>query len=188
MLHMSHKRDSVSIADAVKDLNIVPVAISYEYDPCDSDKARELESHYRTGSYSKRPGEDMESIVRGITGYKGRVHVAFGEPLNEKSDNAGEVAASVDAQILSLLRFFPVNHAAAQKLANRNQTAALPDSAQRPLEAEVQQAHEWLDGRLREIPSEQHLWFLGVYANALLRSSGIDVRQLQDPLAEEAPL
>lgn len=187
MLYMSHKRDGVSITDAVKDLNIVPVAISYEYDPCDGDKARELESHYRTGSYSKRPGEDMESIVRGITGYKGRVHVAFGQPLSEKLDSAREVATSVDAQILSLLRFFPVNHAAAQKLATRNQTTALPDSAEPPSEVAMQQAHEWLDGRLREIPSEQHLWFLGVYANALLRSSGIDVRQLQDPLAEEAP-
>jgi len=186
MLHMSHKRDGVSLSEAVRDLNIVPVAISYEFDPCDGDKARELESHYRSGSYSKRPGEDMESIVRGITGHKGRVHVAFGSPLGEGLESAQKVAAAVDDQILGLSRFFPVNYAAAEKLATRNQVSALPDSVEMPEREALRQAHEWLDGRLRGMSPEQHPWFLGVYANALLRSSGLDVRQLQDPLAEEA--
>ncbi|XOZ34193.1 1-acyl-sn-glycerol-3-phosphate acyltransferase [Halomonadaceae bacterium KBTZ08] len=188
MLHMSHKRDGTSISEAIKALNIVPVAISYEYDPCDRDKARELESHYRLGSYSKRPGEDMESIVRGITGHKGRVHVAFGTPLSETFENAQAAANGVDDQILSLLRFFPVNHAAAEKLATRNQAGPLPERADQPSRAQLKQAHEWLDNRLRDIPPEQHPWFLGVYANALLRSAGIEVAQLRDPLAEEAPL
>lgn len=186
MLHMSHKRERVSLADAVRELRIVPVAVSYEYDPCDADKARELESHYRTGSYSKRPGEDMESIVRGITGQKGHVHVAYGQPLGDGLETAQDVASAVDQQILSLLRFFPVNHAAASKLATRNQAAALPADAATPEPEELQHAHQWLDKKLRELPAEQHSWFLGVYANGLLRASGIDVQSLRDPLAQEA--
>lgn len=185
MLHMSHKRDGMSLSEAIRELNIVPVTISYEYDPCDRDKARELASQYQTGSYSKRPGEDMESIVRGITGYKGRVHVAFGEPLEAGLETAQDAAAAVDAQIVSLLRFFPVNHAAADKLATRNLVAALPDGIARPARQEIQRAHEWLDAKLRELPEEHHTWFLGGYANGLLRSSGIDVQQHQDSLAEE---
>lgn len=185
MLHMSHKRDGVSLPEAIRDLRIVPVAVSYEYDPCDADKARELASQYQTGSYSKRPGEDMESIVRGITGHKGRVHVAFGQPLEGGLETAQEAASAVDAQIVSLLRFFPVNHAAADKLATRKLVAALPDSVTRPAPDALQRAHEWLDTKLRELPEEQHPWFLGGYANGLLRSAGIGVQQLQDPFAEE---
>ena len=186
MLHMSHKREGCRLADAVQDLNIVPVAVSYEFDPCDSDKARELASQYETGSYSKRPGEDMESIVHGITGHKGRVHVAFGQPLGSGLETAQDAAAAVDDQIVSLLRFFPVHYAAADKLASRNLVAALPDDAERPTSDELQRAHGWLDAKLRELPTEQHRWLLGGYANGLLRASGIDVQQLQDPLAEEA--
>lgn len=186
MLHMSHKREGVRLSEAVQDLHIVPVAVSYEYDPCDVDKARELAAQYQTGNYSKRPGEDMESIVRGITGYKGRVHVAFGQPLEDAPETAQDVGAAVDAQIVSLLRFFPVNHAAADKLATRKLVPALPDGIASPSPAELRQAHEWLDGKLRELPEDQHIWFLGGYANGLLRSAGMDVQQLQDPLAEEA--
>ncbi len=92
----------------------------------------------------------------------------------------------MDSQILSLLRFFPVNYAAADKLASRNLVAALPDDATGPSPEDRRSAHEWLDAKLRELPTEQHLWLLGGYANGLLRASGIDVQQLQDPLAEEA--
>lgn len=49
------------------------MSISYEYDPCDQAKARELYIRATTGTYSKAPGEDDTSIANGITGYKGRV-------------------------------------------------------------------------------------------------------------------
>ena len=58
-------------------LNIVPVSISYEYDPCDALKANELNALAQEGEYEKGQFEDIESIVKGITGNKGRVHVAL---------------------------------------------------------------------------------------------------------------
>ncbi len=56
MFHMSCKDEP--FAELVKALNIVPVSISYEFDPCDQAKARELHTRATTGSYAKAPGED----------------------------------------------------------------------------------------------------------------------------------
>jgi len=69
MFHMSRKDEP--FAEALAALNLVPVSISYEYDPCDQAKARELQIRASTGGYEKAPGEDDASIALGITGYKG---------------------------------------------------------------------------------------------------------------------
>ncbi len=67
-----------SMLDHLEALHLVPLAISYEYDPCDAMKAYELFVTARDGAYIKSAGEDALSMMNGITGYKGRVHVAFG--------------------------------------------------------------------------------------------------------------
>ena len=67
--------------DALMDLNIVPICISYEYIPCDIQKAREMYIS-QTQEYIKQPNEDFNSIVGGIVGYKGGVNVCFGKPIN----------------------------------------------------------------------------------------------------------
>jgi hypothetical protein len=59
------------------------VAISYELDPCDQQKAQELYEKAKTGEYEKSEFEDIENIVFGIVGQKGAVHVDFGQPLLE---------------------------------------------------------------------------------------------------------
>lgn len=80
---MSRKEEP--FGDVIRSLNLIPVSISYEYDPCDSAKARELYIRATTGSYTKTPGEDDVSIALGITGYKGRVHVNFAPPITNSS-------------------------------------------------------------------------------------------------------
>ena len=67
------------------ELNIIPLSISYEYEPCDIRKARELLIS-RTQKYVKGPKEDMHSIVSGIRQWKGNVHLNIGTPLT-----AGEI-------------------------------------------------------------------------------------------------
>jgi len=67
--------------DALMDLNIVPICISYEYIPCDIQKVREMYIS-QTQEYIKQPNEDFNSIVGGIVGYKGGVNVCFGQPIN----------------------------------------------------------------------------------------------------------
>ena len=61
MFHMSRKDEP--FADVILSLNLTPVSISYEYDPCDAAKARELFIRASTGTYSKAPGEDDASIA-----------------------------------------------------------------------------------------------------------------------------
>jgi hypothetical protein len=100
---------SESLADYVRKLQIVPVSISYEFDPCDESKARELYVIEKHGGYEKQEHEDVASIANGIIGFKGNVHLAFGEPLQGDYQSAEDVAADLDRQILSNYVLHPTN-------------------------------------------------------------------------------
>src|SRR5690606_30812757 len=102
--------------EAIAALNLVPVSIAYCFDPCDLDKARELHERETTGSYQKRPHEDLASIYKGIVGDKGAVHVAFGEPLAAPLADDDEVAAWLDRQIVGRYRLQPTNLIAWRRL------------------------------------------------------------------------
>lgn len=99
MFYMSRKKSGLGFDEAMNQLHIVPVSIAYEYDPCDADKARELEIRARTGTYKKTEGEDTNQIVRGLTGYKGHVHVHFGAPITDSPDNPKALAAHIDLEM-----------------------------------------------------------------------------------------
>jgi len=71
--------------------NILPVALSYEYDPCDLMKAVEIYSLANNIPYEKTHQADFQSMITGIQGYKGRVEIAFCSPLSEEDyRNIGE--------------------------------------------------------------------------------------------------
>ena len=65
------------------ELNIAPIAISYEYEPCDIQKAIEVTVSKLGGSYKKADGEDIRSILYGIRMPKGNVHIAICEPITQ---------------------------------------------------------------------------------------------------------
>lgn len=67
---------------AIQRFNIVPISISYEIEPCDILKVRELVLSSKS-SYVKIDGEDFRSVIGGIVGKKGKVNLAFGKPINE---------------------------------------------------------------------------------------------------------
>lgn len=113
MFYMEGKKQQLIFADYMASLNIVPVCISYENDPCDSDKVNELLQKQQHGQYQKGEFEDIDSIVKGIVGFKGRVHVAFGKPLTAEYQNADELADAIDQAIWQLYQLYPVNYAAA---------------------------------------------------------------------------
>lgn len=92
----------LDFSEFISSLNIVPVAISYEYDPCAELKARELYSLDKEGVYKKAPYEDITSIASGISGYKGHVHLSYGAPMTEKFDTPDQVSDWLDQQIISL--------------------------------------------------------------------------------------
>jgi len=92
-------------------LNVRPISLSYEWDPCDSFKVRELLMIEKNGSYEKAPGEDEMSMAIGITGHKGRVHLHFCNTIpwavEEGVRTERVLAALVDKSIFSGYKIFP---------------------------------------------------------------------------------
>lgn len=109
MFHVEGRKRKVAFSEYIRSLNIVPVAISYENDPCDLDKARELDEKLNNGSYQKTEFEDIESIVKGIVGYKGKISVRFGRVIDHNVDKPEELAIEIDKQIHELYKLYPVN-------------------------------------------------------------------------------
>ena len=124
MLALS-KGKGQDFATATGELNLIPVSISYEYDPCDADKAREIYSAQQGTAYVKKEFEDLDTIQKGILGYKGRIHVNFGQPVGEGFENADALAAEVDRQIFSHYQLFPTNIIAWQMQGNSEGIEAL---------------------------------------------------------------
>lgn len=133
MFYMSHRKQR-SFAEMVERLNIVPVSISYELDPCDAMKARELAAIASTGKYQKTEFEDIDSIVRGITGDKGHVHVDFGKPIRGNFETPEALAAEIDRQILGGYYLHATHLAAAEQAEN--------DQAQEKFQLRLQQVDE----------------------------------------------
>jgi hypothetical protein len=113
MFHVEGRRQKIDFASYIKSLKIVPVAISYENDPCDIAKAKELYEKATLGSYEKGELEDIESIIQGIVGEKGKIHVAFGDVIEQDFATPDALAEEIDRQVHLLYKLFPINLLAA---------------------------------------------------------------------------
>ncbi|WP_052074485.1 1-acyl-sn-glycerol-3-phosphate acyltransferase [Shewanella mangrovi] len=142
-------------ADYVKSLNIVPVAISYEWDPCDVAKAKELHCIAESGCYEKQHSEDIDSIVAGFTGQKGHIHLAFGQPLQGEYESAEAVANAINEQIWQLYRVQASNQFAYKKLQDDNA---------KPATADEQQAQQMLNTRMQHLSAQEAALLLQMYA------------------------
>lgn len=110
MLYLSKKGTGVSFQDLIKSMNIVPVAVSYEYDPNDINKGREeILRKAHDGAYEKKRYEDLISMARGMKCQKGRVHMSIGTPLSGDFADANEVAREIDRQIHLGYRLWDTN-------------------------------------------------------------------------------
>jgi 1-acyl-sn-glycerol-3-phosphate acyltransferase len=118
MFCLSEPEDTIK---ALADLHIVPVSISYEWESCDILKALELyESQYT--KYTKKPGEDLNSILTGIIQYKGQVHIEICQPISKaelssldsltKNEYHKAVASLIDSRIHTAYRLYPNNYIA----------------------------------------------------------------------------
>jgi 1-acyl-sn-glycerol-3-phosphate acyltransferase len=161
MLYLKKKKQGVSFPDAIRSLQIVPVAISYEYDPCDLRKVRELYERETTGRYEKSQYEDIQSIVEGITGNKGHVHVAFCEPLVDTFETPDQLAAEIDRAICQAYRLHGSNWLATEAL------GVLAEAPGAAAEVTVQQRQAFNE-RLNRVPIEHQHWFKTMYANPVI--------------------
>lgn len=118
MLLLAYRGENPDLTYWLERVNVVPISVSYELDPCAPLKAMELYTRDTTGTYEKDQREDFRSIVQGIKGFKGRVHLAFSEAIkpeelmqngdpNSNAMDAEGFALRVDASITSGLRTFP---------------------------------------------------------------------------------
>ncbi len=162
MLAMSRDKQTESFSDLINALGIVPVSIAYELDPCDGMKAREMYLRSTTGTYAKAEQEDVASIAAGISGQKGRVHVAFGTPLVGEFDGPDAVAAEIDRQIISLYCLHPTNLQAWQML--QGPGAAVPETLTREAGS---CSDAQFRARIESLPEEQRRFALATYANAV---------------------
>ena len=113
MLYLSKKKEGCSFSELIKKCNIVPVAISYQYDPNDINKGREeVTKEHNDGKYEKKKYEDLISMVKGLRCQKGQVHVSIGNPLEGEYNTPEEVAAALDREIHLNYRLFDTNYLA----------------------------------------------------------------------------
>ncbi|MDR0766559.1 MAG: 1-acyl-sn-glycerol-3-phosphate acyltransferase [Odoribacteraceae bacterium] len=168
MFKMSGPKD---FAENFRTLHLVPLAISYEWEPCDDMKTSEL---YRrdTGEYVKTPEDDMTSMYRGLAEQKGRVHFAIGQPIDKELDaisrypNNGDrvaaLAACIDAAIHRGYKPWPNNYIAHDLVHGSTRFAAAytDDEKKRFVEAMTRKT-EALDGNR----SALNRIYLDIYAN-----------------------
>ena len=127
MFQMSSKE---SFVENYSELNILPVAISYEFDPCDTSKVNELVTVANTGKYEKGPLDDFNSMFNGLMGEKGNVHYEFGELITAedlkaldgdipKNEKIKHLADYLDDFYHQNYKLWPSNYIAADLL-NKN--------------------------------------------------------------------
>jgi len=150
-----NKPNEVSIADYIAQLNIVPVSISYEYDPCDKDKAIELTQVEETGDYKKAEDEDFKSITQGMVGQKGKVHVAFGHPLTGDFEDSKSIAAAIDKQVIENYQLQETN-----------------TSAYKALQGDKSALCQYLELQLSNLKQSEQEKLLTMYANPVIAKSG----------------
>jgi len=106
-------------------LNLVPLTISYEYDPCDYLKAQEYQLKRDNPAFKKSKQDDLDNMRTGIMGYKGRVHYHCAPPVNtwigELNDQPrqtfySELARRLDRELHRGYRLYPCNYVALDML------------------------------------------------------------------------
>lgn len=127
MLGLSGGKDFVQ---CFSKLNIVPLTISYEYEPCDFLKAQELYLSSLHSKYVKAQGEDLNSIVTGIKLPKGKIHLSFGKPIKEElieinklindNEKIKSLTALIDKRIYNDYKLNAVNYIAYDLSRNTN--------------------------------------------------------------------
>lgn len=106
--------------NALAAMNITPVSVSYEWEPCAALKAREMHLS-QEGRYTKAPGEDTQSVLSGIKDFKGHVHFTICPPLGydelaETGGNFDTIAAMIDRRIAEGYHLTANNRIAKQML------------------------------------------------------------------------
>lgn len=162
--------EGISTLQYFKKLNIVPVSISYEFDPTDMLKIPALMAQHYGIAYVKSKKEDFENILQGWVGQKGRVHMSIGKPLDEELDQIERehthinrqlqaVAELSDEAIHTQYKLFPANYIAYDLLNSSNNYKDFYN------DKEIRQFERRMSNRSKSDDSLSQKKFLEMYAN-----------------------
>lgn len=173
-----HTQDAVlkmlAMGGDLKELNIVPLTISYEFDPCDYLKAQEFQQKRDNPAFKKSKQDDLDNMKTGIFGYKGRVVYRPAAPINTWIDELSELpktewfkalAERMDREIHRGYELYPCNYIALDELNGDNANAA------HYTDADKKRFEQYLAGQMAkiQIPNKDEAFLrermLTMYAN-----------------------
>lgn len=163
----------LSVTDYFKTLKIVPVSISYEYDPTDSLKMPQLLAKHRDEEYIKGENEDFMTMLSGVLGQKKRIHLHAGDVIDSELDDIAvkfenknkqlqAVAQLIDESIIQNYKLWPTKYIAYDLLHN---TGTYTDQY---TEKEKQLFVRRLEMRIDPSDTVSKEYFLAMYANPLI--------------------
>jgi hypothetical protein len=166
--------------DYFKKIKIVPIAISYEFDPTDMYKMPELMAKHYEEEYIKSSNEDFNSILKGLTGQKKRIHISAGEVLDLELDEIAnsqepankqfqKLASVIDDKIHYYYKLWPTNYIAYDMLFKTDKYIAnYSDKEKRQFERRVERRVDMSDNVALQS-------FLSMYANPVVNKEKLNV-------------
>lgn len=177
MLNMSGENN---LAASYKQLNIVPISISYELESCASFKVKELYERSQNPDFKKSLRDDLVSMGKGMMAPKGRVHFSINKPLNDYFDfeslpkNKNEamkiIADAIDLSIFKSFKLWPSNYIAYDLLKNSN------EMAEHYSKDDYDKFTSFLDKQLQTLKGQRDIlkkFFLEIYANPLINARNV---------------
>ena len=177
-------KGDMSISEYFSKIKIVPVSISYEFDPTDVLKMPELMAKRKEEVYKKSEHEDFNSILKGALGNKGRIHISAGEILEERwfaeleetehsvNDKLQAIAGAIDSKIYKNYKLWPANYVACDLLNSSNAHAS------KYTDKEKRQFERRLTRRVDVKNSLEVNSYLLMYANPVINHEALDENKI----------
>jgi len=174
MLNLSNKD---LFEDGFKNLNIHTVSMSYEYDPCDRFKVKELLVKEAGKTYVKEKEEDLKNLLAGILEYKGHVHLSIQPALTKEidqlkdfkniNDKTNKLAALIDRSIYHSYKLFENNYAAYDLLHKTNKWQAYYSKEKK------QEFEDYINNTCKDQPDRAKEILLEKYAYPLVNKMDV---------------
>ena len=161
MLYLD-KRKTAPLDQWVKDTNLTPIVISYEYDPLDIIKAQGW-VHQEHLNLVSRNKNDLNEMTSGIFGYKGKVHLHICKPVSFSGDNIKHLAEIIDKEIISNYRIWPSSQISLLSVNKSN-----PDISYQDNNVGKSKEHIYVQERFKDLDPEVKNRVLMTYAQPLI--------------------